>query len=164
MVDAIWEVSFILQTKTISIPKNHKCLLFLRIIFFLEHTVAVRILCSYIFGASVLTWGLFFTKSCETLLSSAQIKSNHQLSHACCYCTINAQTVFTKPLEPLNNTIVTLSLWRNISEMPQLYSTLILFLSVLPWVNCAQHWGGSQMCPQYSGYWAAGAKVLKIPF
>ncbi len=38
------------------------------------------------------------------------------------------------------------------------------FLSVLPWVNCAQHWGGSQMCPQYSGYWAAGAKVLKILF
>jgi len=45
-----------------------------------------------------------------------------------------------------------------------IYSTWILFLSVLPWVSCAQHWGGSQMCPQYSGYWAAETQVLKIPF
>jgi hypothetical protein len=47
---------FILRTKTIAIQKNHKSLLFLRIIFFLGHTVTVRSLYSNIFCASVLTF------------------------------------------------------------------------------------------------------------
>jgi hypothetical protein len=54
----------------------------------------------------------------------SQLRYDPTISWAMHVVTINAQTVFKKPLEPLNNIIVTLSIWRNISEMPQLYSTL----------------------------------------